>query len=212
MQIEAKRAVKLPDLKELEKIDGKIGILSTVQYSHLVEELLEKSDRFVSSKTLIHEGQILGCNVSSALKIKDKVDAFIFIGEGDFHPLKVALETKKPVYVLQMSGKIRKISDKDVENYERKRILRIEKAKSAKKFGIIVSVKPGQEKMNKAIEIQKKLKESYIFVCDNIPFNDLENFNDIDCWINTACPRIMDDADKFPSNIIDLEDVQWLTN
>ena len=43
-------------------------------------------------------GQILGCDAKSAGKIAERVDSFLYIGDGEFHPIAIALETKKPVY------------------------------------------------------------------------------------------------------------------
>lgn len=78
----------------------------------------------------------------------------------------------------------------------------ISKFLMAKKVGILVSIKPGQfhprvyaglkEKINFANKIKNKIKdkESFIFIGDNFDLNELENFRDINVWINTACPRI----------------------
>jgi len=37
---------------------------------------------------------------------------------------------------------------------------------------------------------EKKDKKYYIFFFDNLNEMDLENFPQIDFWVNTACPRI----------------------
>ena len=75
---------------------------------------------------------------------------------------------------------------------------------SAKSYGILVSTKQGQYKLKKALELQKKLKNSFIFIFNTLNLNELENFPDIDCWINTACPRIEG------KSIINLEDIPKL--
>jgi len=49
--------------------------------------------------------------------------------------------------------------------------------------------------------LQKKLPNSYIFIFNNFNENELENFPNIDFWINTACPRI------DSKNIINLENL-----
>ena len=53
-------------------------------------------------------------------------------------------------------------------------------------------------------ELRKKLKNSYVFICDNIDEGEFENFPGIDIWINTACPRI------DGKNIINAEDLPRL--
>ena len=55
------------------------------------------------------------------------------------------------------------------------------------------------------ITLKKKIKkECYIFTADEIDFNQFENFSFIDCWINTACPRIAD----FRKDVINYEMVE----
>ena len=59
------------------------------------------------------------------------------------------------------------------------------------KIGILVSTKPGQYNLKEAIKIKKQIKkESYIFFFNKLEEFELENFPDIEYWINTACPRI----------------------
>ena len=70
----------------------------------------------------------------------------------------------------------------------------------ADKIGILVSTKPGQENLKKAEMLKKKLnkkgKEVYVFVCDDIDVNQFENFN-IQSWVNTACPGLAKDNSKI---------------
>ena len=43
---------------------------------------------------------------------------------------------------------------------------------------------------------------------EDIDFNDLENFNFIEMWVNTACPRIgYDDMLAQEKPIVDLSDI-----
>jgi len=60
------------------------------------------------------------------------------------------------------------------------------------------------EKIKNAL--QKKGKEVFIFVFDELNAAELENFTFIDFWINTACPRIADDPDK--SKIVDMSELE----
>ena len=65
--------------------------------------------------------------------------------------------------------------------------------------------------MYKAIDIKSKLekqgKEAFIFVCDLLDANELENFPFVEYWVNTLCPRIADDKDK--KNIIDMSEIKF---
>ena len=69
---------------------------------------------------------------------------------------------------------------------------------NADKIGVLVSLKPGQQKLSIAISLLNKLKnkKSYIFLCNNINTSEFENFG-IDAWINTACPRMDFDNPKI---------------
>ena len=80
----------------------------------------------------------------------------------------------------------------------------------ATEIGILVSLKPGQNNFKKAIELKTQLKDKncFIFVFDTLDFNQVENFPFIQCWINTACSRILDDYGKFPKPLVDLSDIE----
>jgi diphthamide synthase subunit DPH2 len=74
----------------------------------------------------------------------------------------------------------------------------------AKRVGIIVSTKIGQKNLMRAFDLQKnKDKEYFIFACDEMDMAEFENFNFVDFWVNTACPRIPDQA----INMINIDDL-----
>jgi 2-(3-amino-3-carboxypropyl)histidine synthase len=174
---------------------GKCAVLTSCQHVHKIKDVAEQL------KTNLF-GQTLGCNVINALNFSKEVDFFLFVGSGMFHPLYVSYKTDKPVFVWNPFNKIlTKIDDKDVEKYKKKRKGALLKFYSAKTIGIIVSLKPGQMNLALAEELKNNLeKKSFIFVSDTLNFEDLENFSFVDCWVNTACPRIVDD---FPMVNID---------
>ncbi|HEV2137208.1 MAG TPA: diphthamide synthesis protein, partial [Nitrososphaerales archaeon] len=49
---------------------------------------------------LMLEGQVFGCDFSTAYPIRDEVDAFAFLGESEFHAVGLALATGKPTFML----------------------------------------------------------------------------------------------------------------
>ena len=74
----------------------------------------------------------------------------------------------------------------------------------AKTIGIIVTTKIGQKNLMRALELEKKTdKECYIFACDELDMSQFENFNFVQFWVNTACPRIPDQA----VNMINIDDL-----
>jgi len=179
--IPAKAKYELNELKNLDKMPKKLGLVTTIQY---VDEL-PKIRKYLEEKGKIVEigGLILGCNVKNAEKIKDKVNAFLYIGSGHFHP-GALIDLSKDVYLS---------NGEKVEFKKRKGMLA--KFYASKDIGIIVSLKKGQEHMDWAKGLKKKFKDKnfYIFVCDTLDYNQLQNFPFIECWVNTACPRIADD-------------------
>ena len=203
--------------KVIPKLTGKkIGLSSTAQHVHILENvgkilekngfqyLIEKGDDRIYSK-----GQILGCNFSSAKVIKDKVDCFLFIGSGNFHPLGLLLSTEKPVIVCDpYSNEIRIDEIKELKDMILKqRYGAIARSKDAKTFGIIVGLKIGQQRLGLANEIKEKIKskdkDAYIFTSNQLISSNLESFKDIDCFVSTACPRIaIDDYMQYKIPII----------
>lgn len=185
---------------------GRIGLLTTAQHEHQLKEV----SRFL--KKSIIGGTVLGCNVSAAEKIKSKVDAFLFIGSGEFHPLQIALATGKEVFTANpLTNQIGKVSEEEI--LQRKKRIRGAYLKflSAKKIGILVSTKPGQNNLPKAEEFKKSLKgkQSFIFLFNTLQFSELENFPGIECWVNTACLRIAyEDFKQIKKPIINLSDIE----
>jgi len=193
----------------ISELPEKIMVATTVQYLNQLPEIKRKLSAYgkeVSFFRSIHgqyAGQILGCdNFKTGLD----VDGFLYIGDGEFHP-RALLVNEKPVFVYNpLSEEWKKLGRKEWEEIKLKKKVSLMKFHSANKIGILISVKEGQKEMQgKVNELKEKLekegKEVYLFLSNEI--KDLENFNFIDCWVNTACPRISDDV-KGMVNLVDL--------
>ena len=193
-----------------------IGLATTVQFLDFVDEIkqyIESKGKtiFVDKIKQKYEGQLLGCDTGAAEKIKDKVDAFLYIGTGIFHPLGISLNIDKEVFCYDpISAVLSKIDRTEIERYNKKRKAAYMKFLEATEIGILVSLKPGQNNFRKAAELKKQLRDKncYIFAFDTLDFNQIENFPFIQCWVNTACSRILDDYDKFPKPLVDLSDIE----
>ena len=200
---------------ELDKLPKKIGIVTTVQFLDTMEKItqhLEKNQKkvFIDKDKQKNKGQILGCDVSAAIKIQSKVDAFLYIGSGRFHPIGAALKTTKDVFCFNPTTNIfSKLYENEIEKYKKNKKIRYVKFLHADNIGILVSTKPGQCSYNKAVGIKKSVegkgKKAFIFVFETLNSNEMENFPFIDFWVNTACPRIADDEDK--KNVIDMREI-----
>jgi len=201
----------------LDKLPKKIGIVTTSQFLDNIKDIinyLKKNDKevFIDKDKQRNLGQILGCDISAAAKIQDKINAFLYVGSGEFHPLGVALQTKKEVFTFNpVSGVFSKLDEKEIEDYKKIRKVRCVRFLHADNIGILVSTKPGQNSYKKALEIKEKLEEEgkkcFIFVFDTLDANEMANFPFIEFWINTACPRIADDKDK--RNVIDMGELEF---
>ena len=193
-----------------------IGLATTVQFLDFVDEIkqyLESNGKniFIDKIRQKYEGQLLGCDTGAADKIKDNVDAFLYIGTGVFHPFGIALNIDKDVFCYDpINAMLSKIDRAKVERYNRKRKAAYMKFLEAEEIGILVSLKPGQNNFRKAVELKKQLKDKncYVFAFDTLDFSQVENFPFIQCWVNTACNRILDDNEKFPKPIVDLSDIE----
>ena len=200
------------------KKEGKIvGLVATVNYVRelpKVKEYLE-SEGFevligIGDVRVKYPGQVLGCNFSSALSISDSVDFFIFVGEGRFHPLGVAISTEKKVFAFDCDG-IYSLNDYK-DKILKERFGAIFRAKDSKKYGIIVSSKKGQKRMKLAKILKKKIEDSGlaadIILIDEVSPDKLYGF-DYDSFVICACPRIgIDDAKRYKKPLLTSKELE----
>ncbi len=193
----------------------KINMVAAVQYLNQMEEVKNKitDKEFVikqSEYRAMHKGQILGCDVYAA-DCPD-CDAVLAFTQGYFHVLGIPIKYDKPVINVDPETGNIEIIDKKMADKYRKRILQgVGLAISAKKVMFVESTKAGQTYGAKML---KKAMESkgisvYSIVADEINFNRLNEFRDIDVFISTACQRIaIDEMDKVEKPIINAEDLE----
>ncbi len=171
-------------------LKGKVvGIVTSIQLLHAIKKVQAQLPKSIVA------GQVLGCNSYNAENIKSKVDCFLFVGSGEFHPIQVATRTGKPTYVFNpATQEFGELSQKTIDSYLKRKQGSILKFLHAKNVGVIVSTKIGQKNFLRAMELEKRTdKKYYVFVSDTLNFGEMENFPFIDCWLNTACPRIADE-------------------
>lgn len=229
MYIESRSDVTLDDsvMDFLKDLPERIGLLATVQYLGLipvVKAILEKNGRKVSvgvgDRRIAYPGQVLGCNCSSAEAVIDDVDAFLFIGEGDFHPLAAAFGVNKDIIVLNpVTKEVRNMAETR-DRILRKRFAAIQSASNAQSFLVIVCSKVGQNRSAEADMIIEKIRthglKAYKAILEEINPISLTSYR-VDAYVNTACPRVaMDDSAKYdrpmltiPELDIVLGDREW---
>ena len=211
LYIEARSKFEIPLEKLKEVKEKKIGLISTVQHlnqlPHVKGELQKLGKEVFTAKGAItqHEGQILGCDVNAGLRVASQIEAFLYIGSGDFHPLHLAFKTKKPIYLLSAEGELEYLPRARIDEFLRKKKAAYVNFLHAEKVGIIVTIKPGQENLKLAMllkeKLEKKEKKAFIFMCDTLQLGELENF-DCKVWINTACPGL-----QLETNFLNVADI-----
>lgn len=200
-------------LKELKKYK-KIALATTIQHIHKIVKIKEffKShgiEALTKKGTLCaYEAQVLGCD-SSAVQIPE-AEAVLYIGDGLFHPL--VIQETKPVYIFNPYTKLFKQVNNEIETLRKKRKGTLAAAISANVFGILVSTKPGQFRPEVARWANKELtsigKKSKILIANEFNVYSIVNFGVFEAYINTACPRIIDDVDVFGKPILNPDDLE----
>jgi len=197
-----------PPLASMDFVDAaerilpkRIGLLTTTQFRHwlpAIRDHLEAKGHTVRigepDRRVAYAGQLLGCDYHAATVIEEDVDGYLYIGTGDFHPLGVAiLVPDKPVVIADPErGTARDLRDVR-ERVLRQRHAAIARAREAQIFGIIVSKKIGQARMDLARDLkalaEKYGKQAHLFLMDLVSPELLQGYR-VDAWVNTACPRI----------------------
>lgn len=216
--IDVKKDLKrcLDELKDY----SRVALVTTTQHLHLLNEMkdfLEDNGKEVvlgSSKST-RKGQVLGCNFSSIKNLDAEV--FLFIGSGNFHPLGIYLFTKAPVLALDpYNNELREMTDY-ADRILRIRFARITKARSATKWGILVSSKEGQYRMKLAKELKKTLEENgmeaYIILVDNVNPDILLPYLELEAFVVSACPRIaIDDSQMYKKPLLTPQELEIVLN
>ncbi|KUJ99097.1 MAG: Diphthine synthase, DPH2 subunit [Thermococcales archaeon 44_46] len=206
------------NISEIRKLGKRIALVTTVQ--HIKD--LQKAKEFLENEgfevkvgkgdgRVSFPGQVLGCNFSAA---KVEADGVLFIGAGYFHPIGVALTTKKPTLAINPYSGDAIWMDKEAERLIRKRWAQIAKAYDAEKFGVITSTKKGQLRLGEARKIAKLLRErgkkAQLIVMNHISYPALEGF-DFDAYVVVACPRVpIDDVDNWRKPVLTPRELEIL--
>lgn len=185
-------------------LSGKtIGLVTDSQHLHQ----MEKVNQILSSNGVkvkigkgggqLNDGQVFGCEFYPATKLKEEVDAYVFLGQSNFHASGIALSTNMPTYVLDpYFNEVREITE-FANKLKKKSTLAIYKAAEANSFGIIVGLKEGQLSKLFALKFKKELEKEgktvQLFALTDITSERLNNLKGIDAFIQVACPRISTD-------------------
>ncbi|MCW1294085.1 MAG: diphthamide synthesis protein [Candidatus Parvarchaeota archaeon] len=224
MFVESRYKGKISDallerIKEKLKPYKKVNLIGVIQYldqmAYVKDKIKDKEFVLLSSKyRAAYPGQILGCDQYAAEC--DDCDVILAFTQGMFHIMGVLMKTEKKVINVDVENEnIEEMDEKLVQNYKKRMMQAIGIALNAKKVMFVESIKSGQTAGAK--DIKEKLAERgvevYTIVFDEINFQRLNEFRDVDVFINTACQRIaIDDMDKLEKPIVNVEDLRDYLN
>jgi len=181
----------------------KISLVTDSQHLHQMDKVNEILTRggievkIGKGKGQLNDGQVFGCEFYPATELKDKVDAYVFLGQSNFHAAGIALSTNMPTYVLDpYFNEVREVTE-FAQKLKKKATLAIYKAADAQSFGIIIGLKEGQLSKVFALKFKKELEKEgktvQLFALTDITNERLKNLKGIDAFIQVACPRISTD-------------------
>lgn len=198
------------DVKLLKEViaERRIAIIGTASYAWRFDDVARQledagfSVELRRGRGVKYPGQVLGCNYTCL--DGSRVDAVLFIGDGRFHAVGASIYSQRKVYAYSpLSGEVEVVN---TEDFIRRRYLAISRAMESRSFGIIVSTKPGQNRIALARKLQesalKRGLSAEILLVDEITPAVIDNFR-FECYVNTACPRIAyDDYTRFSRPVI----------
>ncbi|KJH53102.1 diphthamide biosynthesis protein 2 domain protein [Dictyocaulus viviparus] len=175
----------------------KIGLVSTIQFVNslqAVRNALQDSglEILLPQCKPLSPGEILGC---TSPRLDNSCDIVIYLGDGRFH-LESLMIHNPNVIAYQYDPYSRRFTreryDFDILMKNRKEAIDI--ARKSTTFGIIQGTLGRQGNIKIVEELERKLKDKKkIFIrvlLSEIFPKKLENFDEIDCWVQVACPRL----------------------
>ncbi|XP_023015032.1 diphthamide biosynthesis 1 [Leptinotarsa decemlineata] len=174
----------------------KIALVSTIQFVTTLQaaaaSLREMGyDISVPQFKPLSPGEILGCT-APVLKCDG---VLIYLGDGQFH-LEAAMiaNPRRKAYKYDPYSKKFTKESYDHEEMERIRQEKIEQAKSAGTFGVVMGTLGRQGNPNVVEHLRKRLEESgrkvAVILLSEIFPSKLDLFTGIDAFVQIACPRL----------------------
>jgi 2-(3-amino-3-carboxypropyl)histidine synthase len=196
-----------------------IGLVTTVQHVHRLDTarnvLLKEGKKVVigDAGRLRYAGQVIGCDYSNAKAVESQVDAFLFVGGGKFHAVGVSLATSKPTVVADPYEKRAYSVESEAWKVRKQRMTSISEAKQAETFGVLVGLKPGQNRLRDAIKIKDELeskgRKALLLAAREITPEVLMQFPTVEAFVNTACPRlVLDDSPGFSRPMLTINEAR----
>jgi 2-(3-amino-3-carboxypropyl)histidine synthase len=192
-----------------------IGLLATAQHLRILKDVQDYLTLNGFNVTIKGEGQILGCNIGDKNNTFRDFDGVISLHAGNFHTRGLLLSINNPILQLDpYSGDIASFGEDERNKIIKERFSQIHKAKNVQNWGVLGSTKIGQYNpslIKKAENIlMRNNKTKITIITENLNYNSLSNITWVEAWVDTACPRLIDDQISFPDPIINFKEFQYL--
>ncbi|KAL8665060.1 MAG: hypothetical protein Q9168_007787 [Polycauliona sp. 1 TL-2023] len=188
-----------------------IAMVGTIQFNatlHNVRPVLEQAGFKVIIPQIapLSKGEILGC--TSPRLSDDAADLILYLGDGRFH-LESAMIHNPSLPAYRYDPYSRKLTREtyDHEDMHDLRRKAIHQAKKATRWGLILGSLGRQGNPHTMTMIEDRLNERGIpfinLLLSEIFPGKLATMNDVDCWVQIACPRLsIDWGYAFPKPLL----------
>src|SRR5271170_1597785 len=189
-----------------------IAMVGTVQFNstlHTIRPALEAEGLkvIVPQVMPLSKGEILGCT-SPKLSADANVDLILYLGDGRFH-LEAAMIANPSLPAYRYDPYSRKLT-RETYSHDEMLSLRadaISKGRQAKKWGLILGSLGRQGNPHTLTMIESYLNKQGIpfvnLLLSEIFPGKLAMFEDVECWVQVACPRLsIDWGYAFPRPLL----------
>lgn len=174
-----------------------LAMFGTIQFNptiHSVKQKLEQEKIYVTppQSMPLSKGEVLGC--TSARLSKD-IDAMVYVGDGRFH-MESAMIHNPEIPAYRYDPYSRKFTREYYDHKEMAEVRRwaIDHARGARKIGLILGSLGRQGSPATLDKLEAKLKENNVtvvkIILSEIFPGKLAMFDDIDAFVQVACPRL----------------------
>lgn len=157
---------------------------------------------------LLLGSQTFGCDFSTVFENTEKVDAFCYLGQSEFHAVGVATATGKPTFLLDPYLEEMRDMKEEAEERQKRAVLGVYKALDAKVFGVVTGLKEGQMMLGRSKWITGRLRahgrEVVQLAMRDITPDRLAPYTNIEAFVQTACPRISIDGFTFSKPVLSI--------
>ena len=183
-------------LKQSFKPGAQFALVSTIQFVaalQSIQQLLSADYKvLVPQSKPLSPGEILGC---TSPKLPDGTEAIVYIGDGRFH-LESIMIANPSIQAFQYDPYSKILSREYYDHGQMKttRKRAVIQASGARRFGLILGTLGRQGNPNILEFLQESLRTAgidfVVVLLSEIFPEKLKLFEDVDAWVQVACPRL----------------------